>query len=471
MVKTPRTRHSRTGKEPVTIDLSPEEVSRVGAEGSAAADASKPDTQPEPAIVEATGAAQAEESSKNDRPGDNSPFGRQGPAPSAGETSKPEAAKDTVREKATGPAPASAVPPRASRGGGLFAGLVGGVAALAIAAGLQFAGLLSGAVPQNAPVATDHGPAIAALEAEIAALKSEIVAIGSAGNGGEALDARVAGIEERVASLATGLETLRGEVAEIAARPGGEATGPAVDLSPVEGRLAALETALGEMRDAMVPAAALTALEEAMAALRSEIAAGRDSATDAISRLDVLESSLATLAGRVDEQAKAPATAIIIAASSLKAAIDRGTPFATELDTYAALAPEAPQLAELRALAAAGVPTRTQLAAESDAAANAMIAAARPVDPQAGIVDRLMGSMMGLVQVRPIGIVEGEGVPEIAARLDAAVRSGDYERALAEYETLPAEAKAAGQAFIERLRARHTADRLVDEALAAALKA
>jgi hypothetical protein len=133
--------------------------------------------------------------------------------------------------------------------------------------------------------------------------------------------------------------------------------------------------------------------------------------------------------------------------------------------------PDAPQLEELRALAAAGVPTRAQISAESDAAANAMIAASRPVDPEAGIVDRLMGSMMGLVQVRPIGMVEGEGVPEIAARLDAAVRAGDYERAIAEYETLPVEARAAGEAFIAKVRARHAADRLVDAALAAALKA
>jgi hypothetical protein len=167
----------------------------------------------------------------------------------------------------------------------------------------------------------------------------------------------------------------------------------------------------------------------------------------------------------------ARARAIINAASSLTAAIDRGAPFTTELDTYAALVPDAPQLEGLRALAAAGVPTRAQLAAESDAAANAMIAAARPADPDAGIVDRLMGSMMGLVQVRPIGMVEGDGVPEIAARLDAAVASGDYERALAEFDTLPPEAKAAGEAFVARLRARHAADRLADEALAAALRA
>ena len=99
-----------------------------------------------------------------------------------------------------------------------------------------------------------------------------------------------------------------------------------------------------------------------------------------------------------------------------------------------------------------------------------MIAAGRTEDPNAGILDRLTSSGMGLVQVRPIGMVEGEDVPAIAARLDAAVQAGDYERALTEYDTLPAEAKAAGQAFIEKVRARLAADSLVDEALATALQ-
>lgn len=440
MVKTPRTRHSRTEKDPLTIDLAPDEVSRVAAQAEA---------QPEPEATE----AETPPAASDDAPA----FGRQDT-----EAPKPGTPDDTAT---SGPA---AHPAR--RGGGLMAGVAGGVAALAVAAGLQFAGLLPGATTQPAPAAPDHGPAIAALEAEIAGLKSALAAIPAPGEGDGALDARIAGIEERVTELASGLETLRGDVERPGALPE-TAEGAAVDLSPLEERIAALEAALGEVRETAAPASALGAVEQALASLRDALAAGRDGQAAAASRLDALEAAVATLTGRVDEQSQAPATAIIIAASSLKAAIDRGTPFTTELDTYAALAPDAPQLDELRALAAAGVATRAQLAAESDAAANAMIAAARPVDPDAGIVDRLMGSMMGLVQVRPIGAVEGEGVPEIAARLDAAVQAGDYERALAEYGTLPPEARAAGERFVARLRARHDADRLVDAALAAALRA
>ena len=39
MVKTPRTRHSKAEREPVTIELGPDEVSRIAAEDEAAATA------------------------------------------------------------------------------------------------------------------------------------------------------------------------------------------------------------------------------------------------------------------------------------------------------------------------------------------------------------------------------------------------------------------------------------------------
>ena len=46
-------------------------------------------------------------------------------------------------------------------------------------------------------------------------------------------------------------------------------------------------------------------------------------------------------------------------------------------------------------------------------------------------------SAESLVKVRPIGAVEGAGVPETVARMEVAVKPGDYAKALAEYDTLP----------------------------------
>ncbi|TGT04925.1 phage tail protein, partial [Mesorhizobium sp. M8A.F.Ca.ET.213.01.1.1] len=93
-------------------------------------------------------------------------------------------------------------------------------------------------------------------------------------------------------------------------------------------------------------------------------------------RLAALEQSVSQLSGKVEAQASQPKIAMAIAASALKSALDRGAPFAAELETFAAISPDAPEIATLRAYAEKGVSTRTDIAAEVDAAANAMVAAA-----------------------------------------------------------------------------------------------
>jgi hypothetical protein len=451
MVKTPRTRHSKSSREPVTIDLSPEEVSRLKAEEDAAAasdamsadETMTPDSVPDP-VVETTPSLDevlTPPESQSSFDSDTAPredFGR----------------KNETR---------AAAPVRQRTGGShLLSGVAGGVVALALAGGLHFAGLL----PGSRSVLEDHAPAIAALEAQIASLRQQVANAGA--NAPEAaLTGRVGEAEQQIAALGETVQTLRDDIAN-AASAGGAVP---VDLAPIEERLAALETSVSEMQQgAGSEPADLTQLNSEMATLRDELGAAREAQGAVSARVDALESSQGAMSNRLDEQADAPSTAVIIAVSSLKAALDRGTSYATELDTLAALSPDATQLEGLRAYAQSGVATRTALAAEADAAANAMIAATQPVSPDAGITDKLWASAMGLVQVRPVGMVEGNGVPEIAARIDAAVGAGDYERALTEYEGLPEAAKAAGKSFIDRVRARHEADALVDQALASALR-
>ena len=71
---------------------------------------------------------------------------------------------------------------------------------------------------------------------------------------------------------------------------------------------------------------------------------------------------MSQLSGKVEAQAAQPKIALAIAASALKSALDRGAPFAAELETFAAISPDAPELAALRAYAEKGVPTRAEIA-------------------------------------------------------------------------------------------------------------
>ncbi|TKT82932.1 hypothetical protein [Aquamicrobium sp. LC103] len=498
MVKPPRTRHSKTSKEPVTIDLAPGEVSRVkaAAEKADAAKGAAPEQSPGvstagpgnaaekiPAAASSTaktaagaaGSASAKPAEKTEGPA--KPAEMPGTAGQTSSAKADAAASATTKADAAGSKPfvgrqESAQPsdPERKRGGlgRLAAGLVGGIAALALAAGLQVAGLIPGA----GPASDDDDAAIQSLEADIGELRRSLAEIGERqASPDPQLGNRVAGAEERIAALSSEVEKLSSDIAGLGTAPRVQGdTALPVDLGPLEERIASLETGLSNVDRSGAPQEMLSAMDEQVSTLRQEIQTAREAQSAVAGRLDTLESDLAGLTGRVDEQAEKPGTALVISASALKAAIDRGSPFTTELETYATLAPEAPQVAELRNLAAAGVPTRADIAAEAGAAANAMIAAVRPVDPDAGIVDRLWTSAQGLVSVRPVGVVEGGGVPEIAARVEAAVKAEDYARAIQEFESLPDNAKAAGNAFIEKVRARHAADQLVDEAVAAALK-
>ena len=206
----------------------------------------------------------------------------------------------------------------------------------------------------------------------------------------------------------------------------------------------------------------------------SEVGAAASAATEAAKagegRLAALEQSVAGLSDQIARQSAQPKVALAIAAAALKSAIERGGTFTPEVETFAAIAPDAPELPALRDIAAKGIASRADLAAEVDEAANAMIAASEVVDDNAGLWDRLLASAESLIKVRPIGAVEGETVPAKVARMEVAVKAGDFTKAIAEYETLPEPSKAAGQAFADKIRHRLAAEELVAKALAGALK-
>ena len=466
MVKTPNTRHSKSRREPVTIELEPGEVSRIaeeteaaggpGAEAAAqqATQVSQPDTTEAdaPAAEAAAESTPADEQAPADSPRepearstgydfDPSPEGN-GPSP-----------KENTRAGSAASAPEAAAPRRGGVGA-VAAGLIGAVIALAGAGALQYAGLL------GAP-----GGSLEGVNSEIAALKGELAAARQGNTANDAL--------ARLNDLSAALDKLRADLAAV--QKTAETAGGA-DTAALEGlgdKIAALETTVSALQQAgsQQQAVDLGPLNERLDALDAGVKATADAASKEDGRVTALEQSLSQLSGKVEAQASQPKIALAIAASALKSALDRGTPFTSELDTFAAIAPDAPQVAALRAYAEKGVPSRADIAAGMDAAANAMVAAGQPVDENAGFVDRLLSSARSLVNVRPIGAVEGAGVPETVARMEAAVQQGDYAKALAEYDALPEAARAAGADYAAGLKARMDAEAQVDALVSDAMKA
>jgi hypothetical protein len=355
----------------------------------------------------------------------------------------------------------------------VIAGLLGGVIALGGAGAAWYGGLIQLPAPPAQPAAPADTAAVDGLRAEIDALRVALDEIRAAPPASPGEPADLTDVNARIEALATLVEDLRAQLGGLAEAGSGGEGGAAIvalreALTALEARVAALPA--GEAAD-------LPALRAEIAATAALARQASDSAAQAVSaagelapRLERIEGELGALAARVEEAAKQPTVALAIAASALKAAVDRGMPFTTELDTYAGLAPETAEVEALRPFAAQGVPTRADIEGRFDEAAGAMIAAARGDDPQAGFFEKLWASALSVVEVRPIGEVQGDDAPAIVARMEVAMNRGDYARAIAEFDTLPEASRTAGAAFMEGLRARHAADELVGKVLAAALR-
>lgn len=451
MVNSPKIRHSKPRRDPVTIDLDaePAKSEPMKPETPApAASAKSPEPTPEakspekPLLDETVSKPTAESGAKP-------PFGREQPSASPQQT----AGADKSSPKTPPPSPPRAEP---RRGGvsAIAAGLLGGVVALAGAGALQYGGVLPSLGGNSTATAE-----IEALRGEIGALKNQVAAVPAPEN-----------LAPRLDELAAALNETRTQLQSLQAGSGASPEAAAA----LEERFKALETALASVQQggASVDLAPVT---QRLDALDAAVAEAKQAATGVAApleqRLTALETQVGELGGKVAEQAEQPSAALAIAASALKAAIDRGDPFMTELETYASIAPQSPEIEALRGMAATGVPSRTAIDDAFPAVANAMIAATNVQDPNAGFIDRLMSSAQSLVQVRPVGTVEGEDAPAIVARMEVALKKGDYAGAIAEYDKLPEPAEAAGAEFIARVKARDAADGLIGTILSAALKA
>ncbi len=304
--------------------------------------------------------------------------------------------------------------------GKLGAGILGGFIALVGGAGLQVAGYL---------------PSFGG-SADLAALKAQV----------EALAATPAVATIDPASL-TALGTAQMELAQKvdALVTSGSTAGDPAAISVLQKKIAALEAAANGASGAVADPAQSQAFKD----LTAKVAA--------------LEAAPSTNSSS--------AVALAIAASGLKAAIDRGGPFMAELETYATVAQASPDVDALRALAASGVPSRQDLINGFSDVANTMLAATRVPDPDAGIFDRLADSAKNLVKARPVGDIPGDSPEALVARMEIALGRGDLDGVIAEAAKLPDAAKSAGAAYLDQVKARRDTDGLVTKALSLALTA
>ena len=152
----------------------------------------------------------------------------------------------------------------------------------------------------------------------------------------------------------------------------------------------------------------------------------------------------------------------------LRAALDAGRSFESELAALKALGADAQAIDALAPHAETGLPTIAALRAEFDQAMD-QVALATPIPENTGTINRLLESARGLVEVRPAHPTEGNNPGAIVARIRGALAAGNLKAAFAEWNALPDTIKAPTSDWAKAVEARAAADDLVAQVRAAAL--
>jgi hypothetical protein len=248
--------------------------------------------------------------------------------------------------------------------------------------------------------------------------------------------------DSRLAEIVERLETLESD----AGTPG--APQPGVDTR----RLADLEGQLAEVRRGVESdAEQLQMMDQRFADIDSALGEIRD-------RLGAFETQLAEQEQRGDQLARR------FAANALANATLRGEPVGGLLESLGLLGVGQERLVELRESIAAMEP-KEELFRDLENLASDMIAAGE--NGARGDADGLMAQLVenarDLVSVRPSVPIEGDTTPAIVSRIEAAMEAGDLQRAASVWQQLPAPAKAASQAWYDRLEQRIAAERQLKE--------
>jgi len=368
------------------------------------------------------------------------------PRPGA-EPGKPAPSKAKPSKEAATP-PASAKP---SRGSAFLPGLVLGILlAVAVAAGTIYTrSYWSPLVGEAASPQGETGAAVLAeVDARLAALQAKLPAEMPADN-----SAALSSLSERLSTLEAALSQGAGQ------DPGTRAALDSVSaqLARMTDRIAALEQELE---------AELASLRSIAGAPSAEITSRLGSEAARLNAMLQTQSELATRLTAAEEGLNAAATSreaapgsretlMLLAMLQLRDALQGSGPYDQPLRMLQNLAGDDPALAKtiatLQRRASVGLPSLRDLQAAFPDVARRLAAIEIGEEGEgwsAGVLRRLSAA----VNLRPVGLVEGDALTAVAARAEVKLNDGDLAGALAEIDSLEgaaAEAAASWRADAE----------------------
>ncbi|SMD08614.1 inner membrane protein [Fulvimarina manganoxydans] len=356
-------------------------------------------------------------------------------------------------------------------GGVLAAGIVGAAVALGGAYALSANGFF-------APSAATSGASseeLASLRSELDTLRQNLDAApqgADVAGAGVVTPEELAALSQRVEGLEAGSSGNSDTAAAIkaASESAAAARGRADEASS---QIQTLQQSVDEAQQAANRAneAATSAREAARTATQSSRGAS-ETAQQAAAGVEELKSNLETSDQRLSALERSNAEArLALAAAGLKSAIDSGSSFGGELDTFAKAGGSEATVEALRPYADGGVPTKTALAARWPDVEDRVAAALAGPGTDAPVGEQVLAGLQTLVRVRPAGPVDenAEGTEATVTRLDNAIETGDLAAFMNEWQSLPADAQKAGSDFAADVKARLATDQALSEAVSSLL--
>jgi len=276
-----------------------------------------------------------------------------------------------------------------------------------------------------------------------------------------ALDARLTRLEQQVRETAArpqsagtdvdALSELTNRVARLEAtvaapRPATTDTAQANRISAIEGEVKALAESIGILGrrsdEAIAAAREATSRADANAAAVADLSKKLAGQAQPVTRgdFDALAARVAAVE-RGDKSVDDRASRLAIAASALNAAIERGTPFTSELATAKAIASDPKALAPLEPFANSGMPSAAALSRQLAALVPSLRAVGGEA-PREGVLDRLAANAEKLVRIHPRQEAAGSDPGAIISRIEVKATQSDIPGALAELAQLQASARA-----------------------------
>ena len=310
------------------------------------------------------------------------------------------------------------------------------------------------------------------------------------------------------------LASLKSEIAALTSRLDGAQeqlkSAGAIDLSAIEGKIAALEqkdvpsanagideATAGRINDLGAKSRAngvqLEQLVAQIADLKADMMVAGQGSTDgeALAKLSALEINLDSIqnqtnaisdrigklegqftsdfVGKIENMTKIAEKAEIsekiarsVAVSALQTSIEQNTPYMNALVSIETLTGPSEETSRLKELAASGnVPDLQALNIQFKSLANQLIPAMAS-DENAGVFDKLMTSAKSLIKVRSSTPISGTTAQAIVSRIDGKLASGDLAGVIEEWNGLPEESKAKGADWIEGVKTRMETGRLLN---------